>query len=273
MNPHLPIGNFYGEMVRQYQAGGFSLSETRYLPQTKLPRHSHESHYFCFVLCGSYRESFEQRARDCEPAMTLYHPAGELHAQEIDKTAVNLFRIEVRPARLQYPTHRTLSIAGRDFKVGPHIGVIDRLYRELCDPDPVSHLAIEGLALELIALLARASDGRKKNHPQPPRWLRQAHELVASRYLEQLTLADIAGTVGIHPMTLAREFHRVYGCTVGQMVRRKRIKFACRELLKRDMTVAETAVAAGFYDQSHFARTFKKIMGLTPARYRTHFLR
>lgn len=272
MNPRLPTGHFYGQTLRQYQAGGFSLSETCYPPQTKLPRHSHESHYFCFVRRGSYRESFEQTARACEPAMMLYHPAGELHAQEFDKTTVNLFRIEVTPTRLQYSTHPTLAIAGRDFQVGPHVGVIDRLYREFCDPDPVSHLAIEGLALELVAMLARASEGRKKNLPQPPRWLRQAHELVASRYLEQLTLAEIAGAVGIHPMTLAREFHRVYGCTVGQMVRRKRIKFACRELLKRDVSVAETAIAAGFYDQSHFARTFKKIMGVTPARYRSHLL-
>ncbi len=44
--PRLAPGNFYGETLRQHQAGGFSLSETRYLPGSELPRHSHESPYF-----------------------------------------------------------------------------------------------------------------------------------------------------------------------------------------------------------------------------------
>jgi AraC-like DNA-binding protein len=32
--------------------------------------------------------------------------------------------------------------------------------------------------------------------------------------------------------------------------------------------VAKIAVAAGFFDQSHFTRAFKRIVGTTPARFR-----
>src|SRR5438876_8677014 len=115
VNPRLPPGNFYGETLRQHEAGGFNLSETRYLPGSTFPRHSHESHYFCFVLSGSYRESYERKVRSCEPLMILYHPAGELHAQSFDQNAVDLFRIEVDPARLRYPSRPSPSMDVRVF--------------------------------------------------------------------------------------------------------------------------------------------------------------
>jgi AraC-like DNA-binding protein/quercetin dioxygenase-like cupin family protein len=266
-DPRLPQGKFYGQTLKQHNAGGFSLSETRYLPGSTLPRHSHESHYLCFVLKGSYRESFERKQRSCEPLMILYHPAGEVHSQTFDKAAVDLFRIEVKPERLSYESHPDLSMEGRDFRSALPISLAHKLYQEFRQPDSVSHLAIEGLGLELIAALARQyRDPSISRAPQ--RWLTQAHELIQSRFLEHLTLGDIAGTVGVHPVTLAREFRLHYECTVGEMVRRERIAFACRELLKPEKHLADIALSAGFYDQSHFARTFKRLIGMSPALYR-----
>ena len=271
VDPRLTQGKFYGEMLRRHDAGGFSLSQTRYRPGSTLPRHSHESHYVCFVLSGTYKESYERRTRSCQPAMVLYHPAGELHAQSFDLTAVDLFRIEVNPARLRYPSQPSLSMDGCDFRGGAPVGLAHKLYQEFQEPDAVSHLAIEGLGLELIASLARDSERRIDTSRQPPRWLGQAHELVKSRYLEHLTLSDIAGSVGVHPVTLAREFRRHYDCTVGDLLRRERINFACRELLKPEESIAGVAVSAGFYDQSHFAKVFKRLIGMTPACYRDRF--
>jgi AraC family transcriptional regulator len=269
-NPRLAQGDFYGQMLRQHEVGGFGLSETRYLPGSTLPRHSHESHYVCFVLGGTYNESYERKTRSCQPAMVLYHPAGELHAQYFDNTRVDLFRVEVNPARLRDASHADLSMEGRDFRGGLPVGLAHKLYQEFLEPDAVSHLAIEGLALELIAEIAR--EGRRRgNTSRQPHWLSQAHELIKSRYLEQLTLGDIAGTVGVHPVTLAREFRQHYDCTIGDMLRRERIGFACRKLLKREESLADIALAAGFYDQSHFAKTFKKLTGITPTEYRISY--
>ena len=119
---------------------------------------------------------------------------------------------------------------GRDFRGGLPVGLAYKLYQEFREPDAVSHLAIEGLGLELIAAIARETPRGGNTSCQPPHWLSQAHELVKSRFLEHLTLGHVAGAVGVHAVTLAREFRRYYDCTVGQMVRRERIGFACREL-------------------------------------------
>jgi AraC family transcriptional regulator len=199
--------------------------------------------------------------------MVVCHPAGELHAQYFNHTAVQLFRVEVNQARLEHVSQINLGLECCDFRGGQAVGLAGKLYQELCEPDALSYLAIEGLGLELIATIARQTRSRTETR-QPPPWLRQAHELIKSRFLEQLTLGDIARIVGVHPVTLAREFRRHYDCTVGDMVRSERIGFACRELLTSEEPLASIAISAGFYDQSHFARTFKKLTGITPAEYR-----
>jgi len=203
--------------------------------------------------------------------MVLYHPAGELHAQYFDRTAVDLFRVEVNPARLRYASHSDLSMDGQDFRDGLPVGLAHKLYREFSEPDAVSHLAIEGLGLELIAALARNRQRSENQSRQPQRWLSQAHELIKAHFLEHLKLGDIAQTVGVHPVTLAREFRHHYGCTVGELVRRERVGFACHQLLESNVSLADIAMTTGFCDQSHFARTFKRLTGITPAAYRVNY--
>lgn len=273
MNRQLPPGNFYGVTVQRHQVAGFSLSETRYTPGSTLPYHSHESHYFGFVLRGTYKENYGQSVRSCRPSMILYHPAGESHAQYFDSTAVHLFRIEMSQAHLRGLSHTDLDLECHSSRNGLAIGLAHKLYKEFCQPDAVSHLAIEGLTLELIAAIARQSDSHRRASRKPAAWLRRAHELIEAHSLEHLTLGDIARTVGVHPVTLAREFRRCYQCTIGDMVRRERIGFACRELLKSDVTLTNIALSAGFYDQSHFSKAFKRVIGITPARYRARLHR
>ena len=43
---------------------------------------------------------------------------------------------------------------------------------------------------------------------------------------------------------------------------------ACRQISASDVPLSEIAVAAGFFDQSHFGRTFKQLTGMSPAAYR-----
>ena len=203
--------------------------------------------------------------------MLIYHPAGELHSQRFDKTAVQLFRVEVSDARLRDLRRWVDLDRPADFRDRATTNLAHQLHRELVAPDAVSPLAIEGLALELVAAITRLSHPKARNARRPPLWLRVAHELVKANFLEPITLGDVAHYAGVHPVTLAREYRRYYLCTVGQMVRCERIQFACREILKPEVRLADVAVSAGFYDQSHFSKAFKQLIGLTPAQYRSNY--
>jgi AraC family transcriptional regulator len=56
--------------------------------------------------------------------------------------------------------------------------------------------------------------------------------------------------------------------SAAQYLRRLRLEWAAERLRKPDDPLAEIASAAGFADQSHFTRRFKRLFGVTPAVFR-----
>jgi AraC family transcriptional regulator len=118
--------------------------------------------------------------------------------------------------------------------------------------------------LELLGLCDRDARGE----PAVPRWLRRVWDLLTERCTEALTLADLAAEARVHPGYLTCAFRRHFGCTVGEYLRRQRVTLACRHLAGSDTPLADVALLTGFADQSHFTRTFKRQLGLTPAAYR-----
>src|SRR5438309_377932 len=80
--------------------------------------------------------------------------------------------------------------------------------------------------------------------------------------------STVSEAVGVHAVHLAREFRKHYGCTAGDYVRQLRIEYAFREIGRSGSSLAEIASAAGFSDQSHFSKVFRRFTGMTPANYR-----
>jgi AraC family transcriptional regulator len=66
---------------------------------------------------------------------------------------------------------------------------------------------------------------------------------------------------------VSRQFHHYFGCTISEYVRRVRVARAQSLMTRGDMSVAEIALACGFYDQSHFTTTFTRLAGLPPRQW------
>lgn len=267
MRINLSSGYFYGNVLERVLATDLTLTETSYAPALKLPAHNHESAYFCFVLEGGFSETYgKHSSRSCRKSTLVFHPAGETHSDRF-YTDTRCFNIQMNSQWFERALgHSRIINSPADFYDERLSNLATRLYREFREFDDFSALAIEGLMFEMMAEASRHSAG--KFAPRPPRWLRQAREILDERFDESLTLSALSESVGIHPVHLAREFRRFYRCTVGEYVRKLRIDYACRRLLNSDASLAEVALAAGFFDQSHFARNFKSRIGMTPHEYR-----
>jgi AraC family transcriptional regulator len=271
MPKRLPRGHFYGTLQGTRQVNHIVLTETRYAPGLRLPPHSHEHAYFCLVRRGTYTETFGGRSRACGPQTVAFHPPEELHAQQMHHAEVWSFNVEISPAWLREVRRQTPTLDGpADFQGGPLAGLALRLYQEFRHADGQSPLVVEGLVLQLLGEASRLS-GRREGPSNPgrtPSWVGQVREVLHARFAEPLTLGQLAGLVGLHPAYLASAFRRHCRCSVGDYVRRLRVQEACRRLAATAEPLAEIALAAGFSDQSHLTRLFKRHLGVTPAVYR-----
>jgi AraC-like DNA-binding protein len=82
----------------------------------------------------------------------------------------------------------------------------------------------------------------------------------------RITVDELAAIARVSVFQLSRELRREHATTPYQLVLDLRIQHA-KDRLDAGATISETALQAGFADQSHFTRHFKRATGITPKRY------
>ncbi len=101
--------------------------------------------------------------------------------------------------------------------------------------------------------------------------LQKAIEYVDDHFVGEITAAKLADLVGLSIPHFNRLFRRVLRRSPMEYVLSMRIQEAQRLLATTPATVGDIAAAIGFYDQSHFTKRFRKIIGMTPLAYRKGF--
>ena len=248
--------------------GDLRVTDAVFAAGTVMDWHTHDTPIFAVFLEGSMEVDFRQRGRlGCTRSAIQVHPAGEPHRQIYGRKGARILVVEPDV------DDDWIKQGGFGFLSGIHNFADDRILAlawrakgELESPDDVTPLALQALASEMIVLGARRApiDGEW----EAPPWLARATELVRASFLERLRLSDIASEVGVHPGHLARVFRRRHHESLGTYVRRLRLDWAARRLTESNESLSEVALGAGFADQSHLTRAFKRYLGLTPARYR-----
>jgi AraC family transcriptional regulator len=267
MSRNLLEGHYYGKSVLNLHANGLFLSECRYAPKTKVPEHSHKNPYFNVALEGSQDEDFGEGTRSYRAWTVAFHPAGEVHSEVIGPFGMSCLHVEFSTAWLQgHHLGAEVVRCPRHFEGNQLDWVGLQIYREFVESDDASPLAIEGLVLETLAKVSRRSTGRMEGSVPP--WLKQAHDILLDNYADAHSLTELATTVGVHPVHLARAFRRHYHSSVGEYLRRLRIDASCRAILHSKAPLSQIALGAGFADQAHFTRTFKRLIGMTPSEFR-----
>jgi AraC-like DNA-binding protein len=127
-------------------------------------------------------------------------------------------------------------------------------------------MAVETALLGLIAQLGVNLSSDPKNTTRATVSIRRARDRIDADPAAPLTLSELAKETGTSRYQLLRAFARELALTPHAYIVQQRIALA-RRLIRAGSTLAETASAAGFCDQSHLTRAFSRQFGVTPARY------
>lgn len=268
MSRNLKSGEFFGKVPGKRATNALTLSEILHPGRVDLPAHEHESASFTLLLEGSYSESFGSRNLDYGPSTVWWHPPGFFHKDEVGRGGGRFFTIEIETSRLS-------GFAGIEKPPGvfneraSRLSILaQRLYGELHCWTELSALTAESLTLEMLGVAV----DEKPRDANPPPWLRRVFERINDAVLEPVSVSELAADADVHPVYLAAVFRKFFKESIGEFVQRQRVEFSKRMIVRRELPLALIAVDAGFSDQSHFNRIFKRYLGVTPGEFRRRIL-
>lgn len=126
----------------------------------------------------------------------------------------------------------------------------------------------ESLLLELIPQLFESNGVYDSSVDALERWaVQQVRSKLEDDFNQQVSLEQLANLVGLEPLYLIRVFKKSVGVSPHSYQIQVRIAQVQR-LLRAGMSIADAAIACGFFDQSHMTRAFKKLVGITPGSFR-----
>jgi AraC family transcriptional regulator len=260
-------GWHFGTSRKTCRLGRFILSETQCPGDLRTPWHGHETAAFCLVLRGRYLQRFRKRDVLYQPSVALFRPAGVEHTDQVSPEGVACLFVE--PDRTWLDDAGLARLNGEcalDRAGGRARWLLEHILAEFRSPDPATPLALEGLVLALGAEFARVVEPRTER--QVPAWLTRTRESLDAAFAVRVTLGELAAEAGVHPVHLAATFRAVFGQSVGDYVRTRRIQEARSALLDRSRSISQIALDLGFSSQSHFTRVFREHAGTTPLEYR-----
>jgi AraC-like DNA-binding protein len=240
-----------------------------------LPRHIHETFQIMLVEAGAQEIVIAGQHRSAPVgSIVVVHPE-EAHSE-------GPARGQSWSARAFYPNLSMVLDAARSGGVKA-TGTPCFDERVIHDPDLAAilsrlHRLMEstGRALErqTLAIMAAAKllsrHGRRSAIRAAPACgdtpIRRVLECLQDRYTEDLALEELAAVAGLSTFHLVRTFARVHGMPPHAYLLQIRI-FRARALLFSGQPIADVAASLGFTDQSHFTRSFKRLLGVTPGQY------
>jgi len=183
----------------------------------------------------------------------------------IARVAAESFDLD--PARVVVPPLDRLNIA-------PLRAAMQAIDSELTAGAAGGSLAAQSLANVLaVSLIRNVLAPRRRTRNRDGKLsqskLRSVMEYVEDRLDANLTLEELAAVARLSPYHFARQFRAATGLPPYQFVIARRVERA-RQILQQagELSLAQVAYRAGFTDQSQFSRHFKRVVGVTPGRFR-----
>ncbi|MEZ4631803.1 MAG: AraC family transcriptional regulator [Deinococcales bacterium] len=229
------------------------------------PKHLHNNYTICLTYEG-VGEIWSQRGliRLYPGSLSLINPE-EVHAGGAYKGDFWRYRVIYLDRELvEKFLPEGLVFEETLLENGPLNSSFEKCFRQLAEDRHT--LAVDEALVKLLEALKPVSDST----PKPSKELStiaKARDYLRENYFDSISVSELAKNVGLSANYLIRAFRKAVGLPPHAYQMQLRIEEA-RQALKSSKPIAQVALDAGFFDQSHFARLFKRFFGVTPQQYR-----
>jgi len=107
------------------------------------------------------------------------------------------------------------------------------------------------------------------NNVKPNETIEKVKQFILDNIEEQLSLDDIATFLGYNKFHIIKMFKQQYGLTPHAFIVNQKVNKAKKMIIEdNNLTIVDVANEVGFYDQSHFTKSFQKVFATTPSKMR-----
>jgi AraC family transcriptional regulator len=237
--------------------------EVSYTAGLRQARHAHAETTVTLVVSGSLRETVGRTEEVARALSIVVKPGDTEHADEFGAHGAHTVQMslttkDAAELREWEPSARSW----RWTHAGPAVPAFLRVLA-LLRTQPHDDGVIEQGLTSVLASLREVPDD---SHREPPRWLGSVREEIDD-VGSTIRVRDLAARAGVHPVYLARQFRRFFGCSVVSYLQRARVARAADVIARSFAPLSMVAFQTGFADQSHLTRSFKAGTGFTPGAY------
>ncbi|NLR58415.1 helix-turn-helix transcriptional regulator [Chitinophaga polysaccharea] len=254
----LEAGVFLGEADGVFHQEGVIVSKAVYRrPPAYQGWHCHEHHHLTVVVKGGNVEHRSVKEKEVLAGQVLFYHSGESHKNSHTQCPSVNINLEIPDSFL---THYGLSFSAVNRfpeQLEQMKYAVLKAYQacKLGDAALIPSLLLPGFTAPLV---------RKT---ETPPWVLQLKMLLNDRWNETLSLQEMSVILGIHPVTISRYFPVYFNCSLGEYMRKIKIDRAMVMVHTQEASLTDIAYSCGFFDQSHFIRTFKSVTGFLPRRF------
>ncbi|EDX83222.1 transcriptional regulator, AraC family protein [Synechococcus sp. PCC 7335] len=265
--------------VQAYESDGLLLEQYAYTVGLvePIPNHSHEDYQFALSLNHHGEYTYRGEVHQIPVGQLSIIHSGEVHAPS-DRPALDepahFAMAHIHPKWLNSVAAEVLDNPKSDpffSAVLPPDALLNHLFLELSTITLQKSSQLEqDVALWdfLSYLISRyALDKPTTSSSKPSRQaVLLARDYLRAHYSDDVSLDNLAAVAGLSRFHFCRLFRKEIGVSASTYQTQLRLAEA-RRLLAQGTLISETAIATGFYDQSHFGKHFKRHVGTTPAKY------
>lgn len=247
------------------------VAEKAYPPGYRQPCHAHAETTVTIVLGGFLRERVGRVDEIARPLSIVVKPGGTEHADEFGPAGARTVQIaltdaEARDAVAWQRTLRVWRWTHAGPAVRPFLAIACLLQSIETRSGNAQNEEVERAAYDVLAAVGFPESAGESG--TAPRWLRIVREAIDDSGLAPPRVRALAAAAGVHPVYLARQFRRFYGCSVSEYLRQRRLQRTAELMTSSDDSLSSVSYIAGFADQAHMCRVFRASTGITPGAFR-----
>ncbi len=239
--------------------------------------HWHSNYEIFLINRGSLSLVTEKETSEVEHSLLIIPPFVEHYTfpKEIEGYAMN-FSVEPIPKNSALTVETVVERLSAGVTVLP-LTADERFYAEhiaqcLLHESPLKNLEhlVPLLFSEVFHRIKPKNEAQVSEIGKHTKYIDDIDLYISHHYGENIGLSDLADVLHLCTRQITRIIRKEYGCSLSELVARRRLSTACMLLKHTELSVNAVAANVGYGDhETYFYSLFKKKYGMTPTQYRT----